>query len=316
MRCREPAVAPCATARGSRSRSPAGRRRQLVLGLRVGVAADHQRHREPERAVLVADLDPRQVERVEDELDLRPTNAASTSYWLACSDTVAVLVTVRSSDHRRTPRAAAPASAARAPPRHEPLQRRLPGLGVRAAVIDRLDPRANSRLSSAEIEPPRLDLDQELIADRAEEPLDLALRRAGRGPAWTSFTPEHGARPQQLRGDNAVPLSTRTRRGRRVLPARRAARPPARHVLAGPHRYPTSSRLWSSMNANRIARRRRAAMIGPCSASPVHSSFRAWPRSGPRPSPTTAGRVPRRQPQAREMGRHRPRPGAPPRRRA
>jgi hypothetical protein len=34
-------------------------------------------------------------------LTLRPTRAASTSSWLACSDTVAVLVTVRSCDQRK-----------------------------------------------------------------------------------------------------------------------------------------------------------------------------------------------------------------------
>ena len=45
-------------------------RRELTLGLRMGAAADHQRHRGPERPMLISHLDPRQVERVEHKLDL------------------------------------------------------------------------------------------------------------------------------------------------------------------------------------------------------------------------------------------------------
>ena len=47
-----------------------GRRRELALGLWVGAAADHERHRNPHRAVLVANLDLREVKRVEHQLDL------------------------------------------------------------------------------------------------------------------------------------------------------------------------------------------------------------------------------------------------------
>ena len=43
---------------------------ELALRLRMGVPADHERHRDTHRAVLVADLDPGQVERVEHQLDL------------------------------------------------------------------------------------------------------------------------------------------------------------------------------------------------------------------------------------------------------
>jgi hypothetical protein len=51
---------------------PGARRRgrDLALGLWMGVAADLKRHRGPERSVLVAHLDPGQIERVEHQLDL------------------------------------------------------------------------------------------------------------------------------------------------------------------------------------------------------------------------------------------------------
>lgn len=45
----------------------------------------------------------------------RPTSTGSTSYWLPCKDTVAVLVTARSCDHRNASRSSAGVGSVGAP---------------------------------------------------------------------------------------------------------------------------------------------------------------------------------------------------------
>ena len=75
----------------------------------------------------------------------RPIRVASTSKVLPCNDTVAVLVTVRYSDHRNASvRSAAVGIAALRPRRVQlnlpPIQRGLAGLGVGAPVVLGLDP--------------------------------------------------------------------------------------------------------------------------------------------------------------------------------
>src|SRR5664279_4313332 len=72
----------------------------------------------------------------------------------------------------------------------------------------------------------------------------------------------------------AEPLSIYSESGmpRAVRPLRSAAS--SRTVSSRrAHRYPVSTRLWSSMKANRMALR--PATVGPCSASPVQRSFGA-----------------------------------------
>ena len=68
---------------------------------------------------------------------------------------------------------------------------------------------------------------------------------------------QHGARPEQLRGDERRAAIDQHR-----LAGRRAPSAPGRNAASRPktsspvtHRQPTSSRLWSSMNANSTARR-------------------------------------------------------------
>ena len=175
-----------------------GRRRELALGLRMGVPADHERHREPERAVLVADLDPGEVERVEHQLDLATDERRV--------DLVLVAVQRHGRGLRHRPLLAPQerfAQQRRGRERWraggvEPLERCLPGLGVHASVVDDLQPRGEQAVQLGELHTV-VDLDQELIADRPEKAFDLALRRRRPRARVNQLHAQHRARPEQLR---------------------------------------------------------------------------------------------------------------------
>jgi hypothetical protein len=115
---------------------------------------------------------------------------------------------------------------------------------VHAAVVDDLQPRREQPVELWEIELlAAFDLDQKLVADGAEEPLDLALRRRRSGACVDQLDAQHRARPQQLRGhERRAPVDQdRVRDPARQKPrAQRGLEP--EHVLAGAHRQPTSSR--------------------------------------------------------------------------
>ena len=76
------------------------------------------------------------------------------------------------------------------------------GLGVDGAVIDGLDPGGEQLVEPGHVVDVGVgDLDEELVAHGAEDPLDLARGpRAGPGREWISRMPEAGAGAQQLGG--------------------------------------------------------------------------------------------------------------------
>ena len=89
----------------------------------------------------------------------------------------------------------------RRPGGEQPVDGRLAGLGVDAAVIDGLDPCGEQPVESGQVvRRSRLDLDKELDAHRLEDPFDFpsALR-----PTWATVHEAHTearAGPQQLLG--------------------------------------------------------------------------------------------------------------------
>ena len=81
------------------------------------------------RPALEADLDGGQVEGVEDDLDARAHQGGVDLEGVAsASETVAVLVTVRASDHKNASWSAAGVGSAGGPPAEQPLDRGLAGL--------------------------------------------------------------------------------------------------------------------------------------------------------------------------------------------
>ena len=106
----------------------------------MDVTLDIQRNRQPHMPAITSDLDLGQLERIEDQLD--PATGES---WI---DLVGVAVQPDRAGPRHRP-VFAPAErfAQRTLGRdrrraggEEPIQWRLPGLGMRTPVIDRLDP--------------------------------------------------------------------------------------------------------------------------------------------------------------------------------
>ena len=199
----------------------------------MGLAADHQGDRQPERAVLVADLDPGQIERIEDELDLAGDQCGV--------DLVAVGVQrhrrgLGDRPLRRPEERLAQQGRGRQRWRAggiEALERRLLGLGVHAAVIDDLKPRREQTVELDELNAV-VDLDQKLVADGPEESFDLALRRGRSGACVDQPDAEHRACAQQLRGHErrAAVDEDRVRDPARHQPrAQRGLQP--EHVLAG-----------------------------------------------------------------------------------
>ncbi len=106
-----------------------------------------------------------------------PTRAASTSKVLPCKETVAVLVTVRTSDHKNASCSAAGLGSAGGAAGEQPLDGAWPGLGMGPAVIDGLDPGAEQPVELGQVRRgPGLDLDQELGPHRLEEALSIFPR--------------------------------------------------------------------------------------------------------------------------------------------
>ena len=205
----------------------------LPLGLRVCVTADHQWDGEAHRAVLVANLDPGQIERVEHQLDL-PTDQRRIDLIL-----VAVQRHGRGLRHRPllAPQERFPQQCRGRQPRHarglEPLERRHSGLRMGASVVDDLKPRGEQAIELRKLDTV-IDLDQELIADRPKKALNLALRGGRARACVNQFHAEHGARAEQLGGHergaavNQNPCRNATRH--QPSPQRGLQ---AEHVLAG-----------------------------------------------------------------------------------
>ena len=154
------------------------------------------------RPALEADLDGLHVEGVEDDFDTRPDQGGVDLEGVAVQG-----------DRRRLGHRAGLGPQERLMQRgrgrqrrraggEQPVDRRLAGLGVAAAVIDGLDPGAEQPVESGQIgRRSGFDLDEELDAHRLEDSFDLppALR-----PTWATVHEAHaeaGARPQQLLGD-------------------------------------------------------------------------------------------------------------------
>ena len=109
-------------------------------------------------------------------------------------------------------------------------------------MVDDLKPSGEQAVELGEIHPV-VDLDQELIANRAKEPLDLPFVWWLRGACVISFHAQNSAHPQQLRGNERQPRSTKIAYGdtaRHHPGPQRSLQP--EHVLAGTHRQPTSRR--------------------------------------------------------------------------
>jgi hypothetical protein len=142
----------------------------------VDVAAELERDRGSHGALLVADLDVAQVEGVEDQLHGR-----------ADQGRVDLVAVAEQADHRllgdlatlgpqeRLPELGG-SGQARWRARKEPLYRRLAGLGVDPVVVDALDPGTEQAVQLVQIPCPAaaVQLQEELLADGAEDPLDLA----------------------------------------------------------------------------------------------------------------------------------------------
>ena len=218
------------------------RRRQLPPGLRVGVPADHQWDRGPERPVLVANLDPGEIERVEHELDL------------ATHERRVDLVLVAVQGHRRglgdrpllrPQERLAQQCRGRELRRSgglEPGDRRGVRLGVHASVVDDLKPGGEQTVQLRQLDTV-VDLDQELIADGLEKPLDLPLRRCRPRTRVNQLHAQHRARSEQLRGHERRARSTRIASGTpRLISPERSAASKRNTSSPVPHRHPTKSR--------------------------------------------------------------------------
>jgi hypothetical protein len=119
---------------------------------------------------------------------------------------VSVLVTVRSWLHRNAFLSSAGVVMAGAGG-VEPGERRLPGLGVGAAVVDNLEPGGEQAIELGELDAV-VDLDRELIANRPENLSILPFVVAARGHAWISFAPSTSYARSNCEDTNAGPRST------------------------------------------------------------------------------------------------------------
>jgi len=89
----------------------------------------------------------------------------------------------------------------------EPLQGLVSGLGVFPLVVDGLDPRGEQLVQPGQAgygrqRAGRVELDEELLTDRPEQPLDLAPPGGLAGLAVGELDPQHRQGPQQLGGDH------------------------------------------------------------------------------------------------------------------
>jgi hypothetical protein len=169
----------------------------------VGVAAELERDRRAHGALAVADLDPGQVERVEDQLHGRADQGGV--------DLVAV---AEQADHRLLGDLAVLSPQERLAQLgrsrqvrwragQEPRHRGLPGLGVDPVVVDPLDPGAEQAVELVQVlgAAAGVQLDQELLADGAEGPLDLAAALWLAGTRVDQADAEHRQAALELAGD-------------------------------------------------------------------------------------------------------------------
>src|SRR5664279_4600041 len=177
---------------------------------------------------------------------LRPIRTASTSYLFPCSPTVPVFVTVRHSDQRKASRSCA-VDGIRGEIDRPPLDRRLPGLGMLAAVVDRLDPRAEHvvhRVGRDGLPPPRAFRDR-AGADRAvvgHLPTDAVDRAAAGGLPLVGMANRHEDGHRR-----AAREQVRSRR----RPDRPQGRARVRPVRPHPHRGPLARPLDGAGGAAR-----------------------------------------------------------------
>src|SRR6266511_1570530 len=128
-----------------------------------------------------------------------PTSAASTSKALPCKEIVAVFVTVRVSDHKERLVERGGGRKRRRSSGEQPVDGRLAGLCVAAAVIDGLHPRAEQPVELGQVlRRPRLHLDKELDAHRLEDSFDFPPAFRPSGLRVHEAHTEARARPQQL----------------------------------------------------------------------------------------------------------------------
>ena len=168
----------------------------------MGVAADRVRDGEPERAALVADLDPLELEGVEVQLDATADEGGV--------DLVAVALQRdgrRLGDgalllpEERLPQKLGLCAGVRPPgcARGVALERRLLRLAVHAQVVGLPQPGAEEvveLVERGELAPG--ELDQEVVADGAKQPFQLAAALRSTGGAVHEPDREHGADPLQL----------------------------------------------------------------------------------------------------------------------
>src|SRR6266536_284182 len=183
---------------------PAGARRGrlgvgLGWGVRVDVAAELERDRRAHGTLAVADLDAAQVE---DQLHGRADQGGV--------DLVAV---AEQADHRLLGDLAVLGPQERLPQLggagqagwragQEPLHGGLAGLGVLAVVVDALDPGAEQAVELVQVggSAAGVQLDEELLADGAAGPLDLAAALWLAGLGVDKADAEHGQAALELAG--------------------------------------------------------------------------------------------------------------------
>jgi hypothetical protein len=133
---------------------------------------------------------------------------------LPCRLIVAVLVTVRRCDHKNTSCSCAGGGWRRrgavGEAGQEPLGRPVSGLAVLAPVVDGLDPCGEQLVELRQIrgDTPVAELDEELLAEGAEEPFDLDAAGGLPGLGVRQRDAQAGQRPQQLGADEGAAVST------------------------------------------------------------------------------------------------------------
>ncbi len=183
--------------------------------------------------MLVANLDPREVERVEHQLDLPAHQrridlvaVAVQRYRRGLRDRPLGRPQERLPEQRRGRQRRRAGGV-------EPLKRCLPGLGVHASVVDDLQPSGEQSVQLRELDPV-VDLNQESIAHGPEKALNFAFRGGRPRACVNQLHAKHGTRAQQLRGHERRPPVDQDRRRnttRHQTPAERGLQP--EHVLTG-----------------------------------------------------------------------------------